>query len=103
MRIQEMKSGFLHLKKKMENDRSQNYSNLPGNDDVGDEQEAEHIQPWAADCELDKPLWSVVSFDKIEAGGLTYVRASELMDELNSHGITGLCIVTDEASSRMRS
>ena len=51
-------------------------------------------------CELDEPLWSVVSFDKREAGGLTYRQAAALMTELNAHGINGLCIITDHAAKR---
>jgi len=51
--------------------------------------------------ELDEPSWSVVSFDQIEAGGLTYRQAAELTLLLDSHGITGLCLITDEAAARM--
>ncbi len=51
--------------------------------------------------ELDETSWSVVSFDQIEAGGLTYRQASELMQLLDSHGTSGLCLVTDKAASRM--
>jgi len=51
--------------------------------------------------ELEEPRWSVVSFDRIEAGGLTYRQAAELMILLDSHKLTGLCVVSDEAASRM--
>ncbi len=51
--------------------------------------------------ELEETRWSVVSFDRIEAGGLTYRQAAELMILLDSHKLTGLCIVPDEAASRM--
>ncbi len=51
--------------------------------------------------ELEEPCWSVVSFDRIEAGGLTYRQAAELMILLDSHKLTGLCIVSDEAASRL--
>ncbi len=51
--------------------------------------------------ELEEPQWSVVSFDRIEAGGLTYRQAAELMILLDSHKLTGLCVVSDEAASRM--
>lgn len=51
--------------------------------------------------ELEESRWSVVSFDRIEAGGLTYRQAAELMILLDSHKLTGLCVVSDEAASRM--
>ena len=51
--------------------------------------------------ELDLPQWSVVSFDKSEASGLTYAAAAKLMAEKEAAGVYGLCIVTDEAASRI--
>ena len=51
-------------------------------------------------CDLDNAVWSVVCFDGIEAGGMTYAQAARLMAELDSHGVTGLCIVTDDAATR---
>ena len=56
-----------------------------------------------ADSELDLPQWSVVSFDKCEASGLTYISAAKLMSEKDAAGVYGLCIVTDEAAMRIRS
>ena len=53
--------------------------------------------------ELDSQLWSVVSFDKCEASGLTYQAAASLMSDKEAAGVYGLCIVTDEAASRIRS
>jgi hypothetical protein len=50
--------------------------------------------------ELDEPRWSVVSFDKREAGGLTYRQATELMSFLEGRRVNGLCIVTDESANR---
>ena len=52
--------------------------------------------------ELDKQLWSLASFDKCEASGLTYHAAATLMDEKEAAGVYGLCIVTDEAASRIK-
>lgn len=98
MKIQEMKSGNVHLNKKVQNIVRENFYvvqpksgalNLPG----------ESLPP-ASD--LDNLRWSVVSFDKCEAGGLTYDRAESVMSELDSLGVTGLCIVTDEAAKRVR-
>lgn len=51
--------------------------------------------------ELDAPLWSVVSFEGIEAGGLTYVGAREKLAELDAKRVTGLCIVTNHAAGRL--
>ncbi len=103
MRIQEMKSGFLHLKKRMENEGPQNYFETTAIRDVMIDPETGDVSPFEFACELDEPRWSVVSFDKLEAGGLTYAQAFALMNELNLHGVAGLCTVTDEAASRVRS
>jgi len=54
------------------------------------------------DSELDLPQWSVVSFDKCEASGLTYTSAAKLMSEKEAAGVYGLCIVTDEAAIRIK-
>ena len=53
------------------------------------------------DSELLSALWSVVSFDKPEASGLTYTEAVRRMAELDAQRIAGLCIVTDEAAARI--
>ena len=55
-----------------------------------------------AASELDLPQWSVVSFDACEASGLTYHDAAKLMAEKDAAGVYGLCIITDEAASRVR-
>jgi len=52
-------------------------------------------------CELDEPLWSVVSFDRLEASGLRYSEAVDRMCRLDSDGVAGLCIVTNEAAKRI--
>ena len=52
-------------------------------------------------CELEQPIWSVVSFDKCEAAGLAYPAAVKLMAELEASGVYGLCIVTDAAAKRI--
>lgn len=51
--------------------------------------------------ELDLPQWSVVSFDKCEASGLTYAAAAKLMAEKEAAGVYGLCIVTDDAAAKV--
>ena len=102
MRIQEMRSGFLHFKKKVENERQENYFETPAAQDEFIDWETGVGRPLASDCELDEPLWSVVLFDRTEAGGLNYAQATALMKELDTHGVAGLCIVTDKAASRIR-
>lgn len=52
--------------------------------------------------ELEQPLWSVVSFARREADGLTYAEAETKMAELDSSGVSGLCIVTLDAAGRVR-
>jgi len=52
-------------------------------------------------CDLSAFAWSVVCFEGIEAGGLTYVQAVRLMAELDTAGVPGLCIVTDSAARRI--
>jgi hypothetical protein len=51
--------------------------------------------------ELDLPAWSVISFEKVEGSGLTYPEALRLQEELESRSVAGLCVVTDEAASRI--
>ena len=60
----------------------------------------EKPEPPATD--LDQPRWSVISFDRCEASGLTYAVAVEKMAELDAAGSAGLCITTDEAAARLR-
>lgn len=99
MKIQEMKSGILHLNKKMENERRENVFEMQTT--VCDIAEPDVDLSPTAGCELDQPRWSVVSFDQREAGGLSYGQASAFMSELDSHGVAGLCIVTDDAAARV--
>ena len=101
MRIQEMKSGLSHLKKKMGNERQENFFETLADDHTW--AAPEPVVPTAADCELDEPRWSVVSFDKVEAGGLNYKQAAELMSNLDARGVSGLCIITNKAASRLHS
>lgn len=89
MKIQDMRSGIVHLTKRMEREGQQDYQAAA----------ASVAEPEVA-SELDEPQWSVVSFDKREAGGLTYRQAAELMAVLDKYGTHGLCIITDEATKR---
>jgi len=102
MRIEEMRSGRAYLARRM-----------PGNGAGGFEpRDLEHSFPPARvedvreerrpvahrQSELEKNQWSVVSFDGVEAGGLTYHQATRLISALGDNGINGLCIVTDAAA-----
>lgn len=98
MRIQEMRSGLEHLRKRTEPEPEENFADFR----LSLEPDLSWPEPAAVShSELDEPRWSLVSFDQIEAGGLTFRQASELMSLLESHGISGLCVVTDEAAARM--
>lgn len=55
----------------------------------------------AVRSELEMPRWSVVSFDACEGSGLTYDAAAKLLAEREAEGVYGLCIITDEAASRV--
>jgi hypothetical protein len=52
-------------------------------------------------AELGEPRWSVISFAKPEASGLTYPQAEQKIKELEAQKVSGLCIVTDEVAARM--
>jgi hypothetical protein len=101
MKIQEMRSGISHLTKRVETDRRDNLLEIKPAAVPEPEPAPVPPKPQAAACELDEPRWAVVSFDEIEAGGLTYRQAAKLLDELELNGISGLCIVTDAAAQRM--
>ena len=51
--------------------------------------------------EIDEPIWSVISFERCEASGLSYQQAAEKIRELEVLKVSGLCIVTDDAASRL--
>lgn len=97
-----MRSGISHLTKRKVNEAAPQIS--------GDWHELNSLSltdnnaeiALPADCALDHPVWAVVSFDKVEAGGLRYYQAAELIRELEAHGISGLCIITDDAALRGR-
>ena len=99
MRIQEMRSGLEHLRKRAEPDADDNFFDFRLSLEP-DLSWPDHVV--VSKSELDEPMWSLVSFDQIEAGGLTYRQAAELMSLLDSHGISGLCVITDEAAQRMK-
>ncbi|MEQ1605050.1 MAG: hypothetical protein ABL999_09290 [Pyrinomonadaceae bacterium] len=59
------------------------------------------VLPSAIESDLEKSMWSVVSFNQRQAGGLTYKQAIDLLSELDAYDIPGLCIITDAAASRL--
>ncbi len=93
-----MRSGFSHLRKRVEDEVPQDIFEM---DSILELDLLPETAVPVSKSELDEPRWSVVSFDQIEAGGLTYRQAAELILLLDSHGITGLCLVTDTAAGRM--
>jgi hypothetical protein len=94
MRIQEMRSGIVHLKKRMDEERETIAAfRAPAG-------AASQDETAVVESRLDQPVWSVVSFDKLEAGGMTYRQAEELLAALDAEEVAGLCIVTDEAAAR---
>lgn len=50
--------------------------------------------------ELEEPRWAVISFDRCEAGNLTYEAAARMLVELEVAGANGLCVVTDQTAAR---
>jgi len=107
MRIQEMRSTKIYLIKAADSGVSEK---LP--DDPLAEIELFQASPHSAedaetkssadvDSELDRRCWAVVSFSQIEADGLTYREAAELIIALDQLERTGLCIITDTAAARL--
>jgi hypothetical protein len=97
MKIQEMRSGRLHLSRKQDTKIINNVFEMRSiSEPIFDD-----VLPGAIESDLDKPVWSVISFHKRQAGGLTYKQASDLLLELDAYDISGLCITTDEAASRL--
>ena len=50
---------------------------------------------------LGQPRWAVISFEKCEGGNLPYAAAVDLLNNLDSEGVAGLCIVADEVAARL--
>lgn len=53
--------------------------------------------------ELVEPIWSVVTYETVAASGLTYEEAEKLAERLKAERVSGLCIITDDAASRISS
>lgn len=63
---------------------------------------ANAMMPKISANELSESRWSVVTFERCAANGLTYSEAVEKLKNLQAQKISGLCIVTDEAAQRVR-
>ena len=55
-----------------------------------------------AGSELDEPIWSLISFERVESTNLRYEEAARLLSELDQRRVPGLCIVTNNAASRIK-
>ena len=64
--------------------------------------ESDFPQVSTHDSELDEPIWTVISFERVEQRGLKYSEAVLNMSGLESRGVAGLCIVTNEAADRIK-
>lgn len=51
--------------------------------------------------ELNEPCWSVVTFKSVAVSHLTYEEAKQWAEDLKKEGVSGLCVVTDEAAGRV--
>ena len=60
------------------------------------EQQAETMEN-----ELEQPRWAVISFERREGSGLTYLQAVQILKDLESRNVTGLAIVTDGAAAKI--
>jgi hypothetical protein len=58
------------------------------------------ISAAASESELDAAIWAVISFDSVEAAGVSFDDARKKMAELEAKGIAGLCIVTVDTAER---
>ena len=98
MKIQEMRSGILHRNRKPEPVKRNNVFEMRSiSEPIFDD-----VLPSSIESELEKSMWSVVSFDQRQAGGLTYRQAADLLSQLDAYDIPGLCIITDEAAARLK-
>lgn len=97
MKIQEMRSGSRHFERRAEPRFKNNVFEIRS---LG-EPIFDDAFPEAIESELEQSVWSVVSFDQRQAGGLTYKQAASLLSELDAYDIPGLCIITDEAANRL--
>ncbi|HVF29151.1 MAG TPA: hypothetical protein VM943_12975 [Pyrinomonadaceae bacterium] len=53
--------------------------------------------------ELSERRWAVISERGVEASGVAYNEASQLVRRLKAEKVSGLCIITSEAAHRLSS
>ena len=51
--------------------------------------------------ELNQPCWSVVTYKSIAVSHLTYEEAAQWAEDLKKQGVSGLCVITDDAAGRI--
>jgi hypothetical protein len=100
MKIQEMRPGLLHLNRRLAAEKNEDFFDIFSTADQADAP-VEATAPLLL-SELEQARWSVVSFERREAKGLAYRQAASLLADLDSRGVAGLCIVTDDAADRIR-
>lgn len=100
MRIQEMRSGIAHLRRRIDDQRPNEILEMRSMLEAELPPVPEPAAPVDPRSELDELRWAVVSFERTEASGLTYKKALQWMNELDLQGVAGLCLVTDEAALR---
>jgi hypothetical protein len=64
-------------------------------------QEFDQLVPETVLSELLEPRWSVITFESCAVRGLNYDEATTWLGKLKNQGLSGLCIVTDEAADRI--
>jgi hypothetical protein len=64
-------------------------------------EETDQIVPETILSELLEPRWSVITFEGCAVRGLNYDEATTWLKKLKNQGLSGLCIVTDEAADRI--
>lgn len=82
--------------KEMQNDEEN--KSLETAQDVAPEEEVENFS-----SELNLSCWSVVTYNSVAVSHLTYQEAVQWADDLKKQGVSGLCIITDEAAKRVES
>ncbi len=76
---------------------------LPESEEISVETPAEFNQIVSENTlsELLEPRWSVITFESCAVRGLNYDEATTWLGKLKNQGLSGLCIVTDEAAERI--
>lgn len=84
----------LLAKEKMENNEEKELQEMDQADEL-----TEEVENFTS--ELDKSCWSIVTYNSVAVSHLTYQEAVKWADDLKKQGVSGLCIITDEAAKRV--